>query len=207
MKTRLKKLAYHKNLGIAVLVLTFGFGLLLGVYLKKGIFKLDDEINIVDLTSLIATFYIAYFVATYFETKKEADKVDKELILRRLEELYSIIQETDLKVATGSIEYSEAASYAKRLSVSIRNVGLLLDLASITNTKISGTTTTLYSHIRNIKNLLTTTPRLNQLNPPLIVSNGTVSLTPGRVQEIEMEQDELKFNLLKYQMLINQYTP
>ena len=172
------------------------------------IFTLKTEIDTVgaaiSLLSLAVTLGVAYWVATILESTKEANRVEKDLFIKRIDDIYLLIEDTSSQVALQQIEHSLAVSSIKRISVNILSV---IDTIATTGIKVDDThRTNIVLSTRSLNTLLTSTPRLTQQHLddiPLEVREGIILMSTDRRLQIDSEFDKLKRLIFTLELAIN----
>lgn len=190
----------------ALLAAIFVIGIVVGKIITISYFKVEENINLVDIISIAATLFAAWYVAKVLDKEKVDSRTEKDLILRRTEDIYQLIEDSHQKVTTGKIAYQEASSHLKRTNISINSIYRILEKIPLhTDQELK---TNLLANTRKLRDLLTNTPIINDKqiqdsNLPIEVINGIVHLNKNRIAEIETEYDKLKDNILLMQLSIN----
>lgn len=190
---------------IVILVLGILLGKLVSVW---PLLDLKYEVDIIGalstLSSIIITLLVAYWVANFLEKSKETNRAEKDLFIRRIEDLSLLIEELSEKVSSQSLEFIEAASTLKRISIKYHSVFSCLTETEIT---IDGAyETEAKETIALIKDLLTNTPVLNEDNVneiPIEIRDGIIRITNERKIQIEASFDKLKTNIFVTELAIN----
>jgi|GEM_PF-4975593 hypothetical protein len=189
-------------LWIVVCIITFFLGVFIANIKSLQYFVIDEKVDIVAATSIIATFIIAWYVGTILEKRNQGNRTQKELILKRTEDAFKVVEEFMIKVNTGTISLQEAASVFKRINVAVTRINEALRYAALPSD--ASLNTNIVTDSRALKDLLTDTPRTgSSANSSLQVQNGIVTISPDRMIEIESKCDSLKQNILFFQLFIN----
>ncbi len=192
-------------LGFAV----FGIGFVCSKSFSSERFSVVNDLNIIDLVSLLLTPILAYIVYSVLDKNKEDRSKEKDLIIKRIDEIYEYIDANYIKtVSNENLNYSSIITSLKRMNMQIKNSKKLLQLANIQIEEIF--IDEILSVIKELKDLETnilTNAQVqllpsNQINP-IIVTNGTVNYSNLRLDEIEEKFDELKNKVMGYQFRIN----
>ena len=171
-------------------------------------FKIDEKISLVELLSIATTLFAAWYIAKVIDKEKTDNRNEKDLILKRLDGIFQIIEDSNLKVSTGVIPYQEATSFIKRINDSLTNVCTILKSTTlIINEELKEN---ILQNTRKLRDLLTDTP-MSKINASptqstiiaLEVKDGIIYYQAGRLSEIEIEYDKLKYNFLLFQLAIN----
>jgi hypothetical protein len=133
---RMKK-AWYTAISIVYTIIVLIIGILIGKTVQRwAVLKVKTDVDTVgaavSLISMLVTLGIAYWVASILESKKEANRVEKDLIIRRIEGIYDLIEETSIKVGTQEIDLIVAVSNIKRISV-----GIIAIISAVNKTKIT----------------------------------------------------------------------
>jgi hypothetical protein len=102
-------------------------GILIGKTVQRWpIIKVKTEVDtigaMVSLISMGVTLGVAYWVASILESRKEANRAEKDLIIKRIDDIYRLIEETSNKVSIQEIDLTLAVSKIKRITVNINSV-------------------------------------------------------------------------------------
>lgn len=191
---------------VIILLAIFTLGIIVGKLINLSYFTIEKEINLIDLLSICVTLFVAWYISWVLETKKQDNRIEKDLIIQRTESIYQLIDDSSQKVVSGSIPFNEATSHIKRINVSITSINKLL---KITELSCDGNyCVQLLASTKKLNQLLTSTPVIDPLevqnsNLPITVANGIIHLTRERIHEIEKEYDNLKNKMLHFQISIN----
>lgn len=193
-------------IGFCLLAAAFALGVVVGKLFNFRYFKVDESINTIDVISVAVTIFAAYIVTKVLDKEKQDTRTEKDLIIKRTEDIYQLIDDSNNKVITGSIKYQEAASHFKRINVSLNCIYRIL-----ANTKIELDETlkkSIVGNTKKLRDLLTDTPKISETeiqnsNLPNEVKDSIVHLTQNRILEIETEYDKLRDNILLLQLAIN----
>ena len=106
-------MAKNKALLSRILDLCF---LLTGFIIGKSIsaipyFNISKEIDVIAILSIFATIFIAYLVYNFLDKNKEDRVREKELILKRVEEIYNFTHNFYLDTLDSNVKYSKAGVY------------------------------------------------------------------------------------------------
>lgn len=183
----------------------------LGIVIGKFVnilphFKVDETVNLVDVLSIIATLFLAWYVSKILDKEQQDSRGEKDLILKRIEDIYQLIDESHRKVIFTKVAYQEAASYCKRINLSLKTIFTVIECIEFSiDADLKGK---LQANSKKLRDLLTNTPPLanpsQQLStPPITVTGGILHLSENRVLEVENEYDNLKNNVLLLEISIN----
>lgn len=193
-------------IGACLLFSAFSIGIVVGKLVDFKYFKVDKSVNIIDVVSVAVTIFAAYIVTKVLDKEKQDNRTEKDLIIKRTEDIYQLIDESNSKVIVGAIKYQEAASHFKRISVSLNCIYRI-----IANTKIEineQLKKDIFGNIKKLRDLLTNTPKISETdihnsNLSNEVKDSIVHLTQNRIVEIETEYDKLRDNILLLQLVVN----
>lgn len=189
-----------------LLLASFATGIVVGKLFDFKYFKVDSYINVVDVISVAVTMFAAYIVTKVLDKEKQDNRTEKDLIIKRTEDIYQLIDDSNNKVITGAIKYQEAASHFKRINVSLNCIyRIMLNTRIETNDQLKKD---ILGNTKKLRNLLTDTPKISETdiqnsNLPNEVKDSIVHLTQNRIVEIETEYDKLRDNILLLQLTIN----
>lgn len=197
----------RRGFAIAVLV---AIGFLLGVFaieISQNYFliKFDPKLSLGDITIATTTLLIAVLVTNYLEKHNQTERIEKDLLLRKIELIFPLIQDFEKSNERGTL--TEIQSSLKRINVSCNSFKKCLhDLTYPQNILVESDFDSL---IREVRRLATDTPIQDIENLAKrarcnsSVKNGIISLTTDRKALLEGKIDEMKSKLLRIQVGIN----
>ena len=195
---------------ITVCVLLLITGIVLGSLVKDWpLLTLKKDVDLIGaLSSLIiigATLYVAYFVAASIERQKENNRVEKDLVIRRIDDVYDLIEEFSIKLASQNLPVTLINSYLKRIPVNLFRITDVVETSTIAVENSHKDSMT--ASIKRLKDLLTDTPADGKSSEnsvlPLSVVNDTVFITDDRKIEVDKELDHIKGLIFKFELAIN----
>jgi hypothetical protein len=184
-------------------------GILIGKTIQRWpILKIKTEVDSVNaifsLISLGVTLAVAYWVASILESKKEANRAEKDLIIKRIDDIYSLIEDTSVKVSIQEIDLLIAVANIKRISVSVVAV---IDAVKTTRITLEDLhQANIINAISELKNLLTNTPRIKDEhlnNLPIEIREGIIHMSTERRLQIGSEFDKIKSLIFHLELAIN----
>lgn len=192
------------NISIGILLITIG--ILIGKYISFPYFEISKTIDLVNIASIVVTIILAIIITTFFDKRKSDFRIEKDLIIKRVDNIYEICSKLQLEAISGEIPYIEAASSIKRINTSINSVYKLISKCKF-NTDES-TKNEFKSCIGDLRNILTDTPlisekEINSADIPISVKDGVIHFNRNRISQIELKFDTLKDLLLEWQIVIN----
>jgi len=194
------------TLGIVLLIV---IGILIGKTVQRWpIITLKKEVDTIGATisliSLAFTLGVAYWVATILESSKEANRVEKDLFIKRIDDVFSLIEEISSQVAIQEIEYSLAVTSIKRISVNILST---IDAIGSTDLVVEDShRTNIVLSVKSLNILLTSTPRITEehlAEMPIEVREGVIHMSRDRKFQIDGEFDKLKRLIFSLELAIN----
>ncbi len=191
---------------IILLSALFVVGVVAGKLIDLPYFKIQKKIDLISIISISATLFAAWYIAKIIDKEKVENRSEKDLILKRTEDIYKLVDESYQKIVLGKIVFQEAATHLKRINISIGGIYRTLDQVNlVTDLKIRAN---ILSNTRKLRDLLTNTPILDDgqiqgSNLPIEIKHGIIHLNKNRIAEIESEYDKLKDNILLMQLSIN----
>ncbi|TWI96826.1 hypothetical protein JN11_03939 [Mucilaginibacter frigoritolerans] len=201
--------AWWITISIIYSIFLLVIGVLLGKTIQRWpILKVKTEVDtvgaMVSLISIGATLGVAYWVASILESKKENNRVEKDLIIRRIDAVYALIEETKNNVAAQAIDFTLAVSNIKRISVNIIAV-----IEAVKKTKITLEDlhkANIVTAISTLKDLLTNTPPIKEehlADLPIDVREGIIHMSTERKLQIDAEFDKIKWLIFDLELAIN----
>jgi hypothetical protein len=179
----------------------------LGAINNTPYLQFETKINLTDIFTTVVTagltLSVAWFITRAIEKDKEDYKNEKELFLRRTEDVNKIVEESYNKISSGTVLLVDVTSALKRIDVALEAIHNMTARANLTiDSQIKSELT---SNNRQLNNLLTDTgitPPGTTKIPDVAVNNGLITLSPNRVIEAQATFDELKTNILRFQLAI-----
>lgn len=181
-------------------------GIVIGKFLDFPYFEISKTIDLTNILSILVTILLAILITVFFDKKKNDNRIEKDLILRRVENVYEITNELQREAISGAIPYTEAASSIKRINTSMQSIYRTVEKCEFTikdDIKQS-----IKSAISDLRDILTDTPKLTEAqiessDLPIEVKDGIISFNRQRIGQIEARFDILKDNLLELEIRIN----
>ena len=181
-------------------------GIVIGKFLNFQYFEISKEIDLVNITSIITTILLAILITLLFDKQKSDNRIEKDLILRRIDNIYAITNELQKESILGEIKYTEAASSIKRISTSIQSIYKTVNKCQFTIKE--DIKTLIKNAISELRNILTDTPKITDKqiessDLPIEVKDGIIKYNKERINQIEARFDTLKDCLLELEIRIN----
>jgi hypothetical protein len=202
----MKKVNYPKIVYPFFLIISFIAGITIGKFITFPFFEIDKHLNVVEISSILTTLIAAYLITNVLEKSKQNFRVEKDLLIKRLEDIDHMYDDISLKIDSANFSYSEAASIIKRIRTSFTCLFKLLE-----NTKInfdSSIKENMAQEISELKDLLTDTPqiaddKISRSNLPIDVKNDVLILSRSHLLRIETKLNSLKNACINLQFEIN----
>jgi len=169
-------------------------------------FEVSKEIDISNVLTLIITAWLAILITTVFEKKNNNYRVEKDLIIGRVANVFDIAASLQIESNSGKIHYTEASSSIKRINTSLNSIYKIVDKCHFRIS--SDIKEKLKNSIADLREILTNTPSLTseQMTAqelPIEIKNSIIYYNRDRVSQIEVKFDGLKDLLLELQIDIN----
>lgn len=169
-------------------------------------FEISKSIDVSNVLALIVTAWLAILITTVFEKQNNDHRVEKDLIITRVGNIYDIADSLQLESNSGRIHITEASSSLKRINTALNSIYKIVDKChfKITdNLKCS-----LKNSLSDIRITLTNTPsvtdeQLNSKDLPIEIKDSIIHFNKDRVSQLEVKFDTLKDLLLELQIHIN----
>jgi len=189
---------------ICLLLTVFIMGFFVGnLYNLPGEIVIDKNINAVHALSIFVTLFIAILITIFYQTKKEINNTENEIIIKRIDKIIEIIECLHDSVCSGKVAVSQAPALVKR----IYNASKYIWESSFSDQTINVSIKfeLIESETRKINDLLTNTPANNTKdeNPPVKVVESNYEYNDSRIVEIEKHIEDLKNKLFKIQLEVN----
>ncbi|HEX8350206.1 MAG TPA: hypothetical protein VF598_09595 [Hymenobacter sp.] len=216
MQTREEPKLPNKKITILLAVL----GLVLGwisceayhylVSNQYNYFSIEKDINIIDVFTLLGTVFLAYYIPAVIDRRGQNTRVEKDIILGKINEYNTAIEDLMRSVRSGSIDYSGAAA-------SLQNVTLLIARINRYATKIGISIEThrkaISIQVRQIRNLITGTLTQEESQEyldrgevlPLSVIDNKITFSKARINEIMREEILLENHVFNLIMSVNRH--
>lgn len=181
-------------------------GILIGKFISVPHFEVSKSLDLIDVFSVLVTILIAILLTVFFDKRKNDSRNEKDIILRRVDNVYEITSELQKESISGKIPYTEAASSIKRISTSMQSIYNAIEKCQFTikndikeSIKIA---------IGDLRDILTDTPKINKEEMEnsvlsIKVKDGIIFFNRQRVIQIESKFDVLKDCLLELEIRIN----
>ncbi len=169
-------------------------------------FEISKSIDISNILTLIVTAWLAILITTVLEKQNNDHRVEKDLIITRVGNIYSIADSLQLESNIGRIHITEASSSLKRINTALNSIYRIVDKChfNITNDLKDR----FKNSLADIRNTLTNTPsltdeQLNSKDLPIEIKDSIIHFNKDRVSQLEVKFDTLKDLLLELQIHIN----
>jgi hypothetical protein len=197
----------NNNIISASIYLSFAaFGYVISRYFEIPHFELSKSIDPSNIITLIVTVWLAIIITTFFEKQNSNNRVEKDLIITRIGNLYDIADSLQLESNSGRIHITEASSSVKRINTALNSIYRIVGICHFNITddlKIR-----LRNSLYDIRNTLTKTPSvseelLNSKDLPIEIRDSMIHFNKDRIAELEVKFENLKDLLLELQIHIN----
>jgi uncharacterized protein YneF (UPF0154 family) len=193
-------------LKIAFCIVLLVLGIIIGKFYNFPQFEISKSIDLINLLSIIVTIGLAIIITVYFDKTKNDNRIEKDLILRRVDNIYEITNELQKECVSGTIPYTEAASSIKRMNTSLKSIYKTIDKCQFSikdDIKES-----LKDAIGDLRDKLTDTPKINEeqiqkAELPIEVKDGVIHYNRQRIAQIESKFDGIKDCLFELEIRIN----
>lgn len=184
----------------------FGAGLIFQNLIDFSYFEISKEIDLVSVFSLLVTIWLAIIVTSVIDKQNSNLRNEKDLIIKKVESIFDLVDKIQANTIKGSFAYSDAARLIKKLNTSLQTIYKVLDRTNLTIQK--KTKSNFKSTISELRDLLTNTPKSDEFKlvaekPPLVVKEGVLHISNSRVSMVESKCEQLKNQLLELEIEIN----
>lgn len=181
-------------------------GVIIGKFINFPYFHISKTIDLVNVTSILVTVLLAILITVLFDKRRSDNRIEKNIILRRVDNIYEITNELQQKSVSGEIPYTEAASSIKRINTSMHSIYRTVDKCQFSIEE--HIKTLIKSSISELRDILTDTPKLTEdqiikTDLPIEVKDGIIKFNRQRINQIEAKFDTLKDCLLELEIIIN----
>lgn len=191
-------------IGVSIFSIVLGF--LLAKVIAVPFFKFSEKVDLGNILSMIVTGFIALFVVTFFEKRNSTDRVTKDLIIKKIDQIIEILNLFQSDIDAGQIQLIKANSSIKRVNLTLKNIyeiceNIKCNIGDKEKSEIR-------EEIDEIRTLSTDSPRKHPQQTPnsnseIAIENGEVLFNYDRRSIINLSIDKLKNNLFKLQIEIN----
>ena len=196
-----------KIIKIALFIIILLAGVLIGRLIKDWpLFVIEYKLSVTHLASILSTVFIAILISYYFDNEKHDNRKEKELIIKRVDDIYTLIENISVKIEDGSISYQQAASKVKRINLAFINV---FDILKSSKIKLKQDFKSEFlDKSKALRDLLTKTPvfteeQLIGTDLPIEVKDGIINYNESRIAEIDTLFEKIKGQIVKLQLTIN----
>lgn len=197
---KMKSKIFH--IGFAILLLVaIGIGFLLAKLITVPGIIFSKEINPLHGVSILSSVFIAIFLAIIFDKHKESRKVQRELILKRIEDLLGHVDKIDQIMDQNDIQLTSVTSSIKKVRMSFEFIKKVIALVKI---KAANFEDNFEKHHKELNYLATYTPIKTDRNNkvPIKCIKGVLKYENDRLQEIESNIQSMKDNIFELQIFI-----
>lgn len=190
--------------GIYLSLIVFGYAITRLIEIPH--FEISKSIDVSNVLTLIVTAWLAILITTVFEKQNNDHRVEKDLIITRVGNIYDIADSLQLESNSGRIHITEASSSLKRINTALNSIYRIVDKCHFNIT--DDLKDRLKNSLADIRNTLTNTPsvtdeQLNSKDLPIEIKDSIIHFKKERVSQLEVKFDTLKDLLLELQIHIN----
>ncbi|HEX8266443.1 MAG TPA: hypothetical protein VF596_13650 [Pyrinomonadaceae bacterium] len=206
MRKKALKWTKRNKLSVGLATIFFLVGYLAGFGTQFGLsFKLqfDEKINTADFLSIVCNIILVWIVATILDKEKQTEQNAKDILLRRVEELYNFTITVSDKSTSGNFLYTEATSSTKKINLITTSVYEQLNSNNLTvDEKFKKD---ISEQVDKLNNLMTNTPvnGSTDSNPPVKAENNKLFYNEIRSLEIDSGFDKLRELITSLELAIN----
>lgn len=181
-------------------------GILIGKFVDFPHFEISKSVDLINITSIVVTVLIAILITVFFDKRKSDNRIEKDLILRRVDNVYEITNDLQRESISGEIPYTEAASSIKRINTSMQSIYKTVDKCEFSIK--DDIKNLIKKSIGDLRNVLTDTPKITEdqienSDLPIEVKDGIIKYNRQKIGQIEAKFDSLKDCLLELEIRIN----
>ncbi|WP_424964064.1 hypothetical protein [Ekhidna sp.] len=201
MKSLRNKLLYT---GLYFSLVAVGF--LIAKFFDIPHFEIKKEVDLISILSILVTVWLAVIITTVFDKRKSDFRIEKDIVIRRVDSIYNLVGELQRKSVSGEIEYTNAASSLKRINTSLSSLYKLIEKCQFSIA--DDIRSSLRESVSILKDELTDTPKLTteqiqNSDIPMEVKDGMIHFNKHKVAQLESSFDKLSDLLLELQIRIN----
>lgn len=190
--------------GIYISLIAFGY--FFTRFIEIPHFEISKTIDISNVLTLIVTAWLAILITTVFEKQNSDHRVEKDLIISRVGNIYDIAASLQLESNSGRIHISEASSSLKRINTALNSIYNIVEKCHFNITV--DLKDRLKQILSDIRITLTNTPsitdeQLNAKDLPIEIKDSIIHFNKERISQLEVKFDVLKDLLLELQIDIN----
>lgn len=193
-------------ISLCIYLTVFGVGFISAKCINFPHFEISKSIDVINILSLIVTVWLAFIITTVFEKRTSDYRIEKDLIINRIGNLFEIADLLQIESISGKIPFTEAASSIKRINTALTSIYKIVEKCQFNISE--NIKNKLNSNLTELRETLTNTPRLNEdvikaTELPIEIKNGIIYFNKDRIAQIEVKFDNLKDILLELQIDIN----
>jgi hypothetical protein len=182
------------------------FGYVLTRFIDIPHFEISKTIDISNVLTLIITAWLAILITTVFEKQNNDHRVEKDLIITRVGNIYDIAASLQIESNSGRVHITEASSSLKRINTALNSIYRIVEKCHFNIT--DDLKDRLKLSLSDIRTTLTNTPlvtdeQLNAQDLPIEIKDSIIHFNKERVSQLEVKFDTLKDLLLELQIHIN----
>ncbi len=196
----------NKLIQAGIYLSCIAFGYVITRFFEIPHFEISKTIDVSNVLTLIVTAWLAILITTVFEKQNNDHRVEKDLIITRVGNIYDIADSLQLESNSGRIHITEASSSLKRINTALNSIYRIVDKCHFNIT--ADLKDRLKNCLADIRNTLTNTPsltdeQLNSKDLPIEIKDSIIHFNKERVSQLEVKFDTLKDLLLELQIHIN----
>lgn len=196
----------NKLIQTGIYLSCIAFGYAVTRFIEIPHFEISKTIDVSNVLTLIVTAWLAILITTVFEKQNNDHRVEKDLIITRVGNIYDIADTLQFESNSGRIHITEASSSLKRINTALNSIYRIVDKCHFNITE--NLKDRLKIILADIRNTLTNTPsvtdeQLNSKDLPIEIKDSIIHFNKERVSQLEVKFDTLKDLLLELQIHIN----
>lgn len=183
-----------------------GFGYAIARFVAIPYFEVDRSIDISNVFTLLLTVWLAILVTTVLEKQTSNNRVEKDIIISRVADVYSIVSSLQSEFSVGKIHVSEVSSSIKRINTAVQAIYKISTKCRIEiNSELKSNFKICLSDLRDISTNtpVVTTEQLSSKDLPIEIKDSIIYYNRDRISQIEVKFEQLKDYLLELQIDIN----
>lgn len=190
---------------IIISLALIGFGWVFGQYLEGiSFFTYSYEISLIDVISLIVTALMAWYVSRILEKNIQDKRIEKDLILSKIDEVDQAINSLiSLNSSESIVSYVEVVHVLKKSKKwSARFWSIIEQKYKGLSDKEKGNYTSMLNKMQEANRLCTYTPPTG-IDENILIVSGEIIYSNARKYEIDIKLESIRDDLIEFKMKVN----
>lgn len=189
------------------LILLFLITLIIGIFAGKlfsiPYFEIDPKINVLHAISILTPIFVAVVVGVILDQHKESNKIKRDLVLSRIDELYTTVNELhEILDPPTNISLTDINKKLKAIGTHGLSIKSIIMAANYKESSHVNAYTETHKALKNKLTMTDITAHEEGNTPDISVADGKCVYSTARILEIESDINDLRKHIFYMQVEI-----